>query len=160
VKAAGGLVVLDPAPVPADGIHPDLIPLVDLVTPNETEARQLTGMAVSDHDSAQSAAAALLGQGYGAAIVKLGGKGLIYRSPTESGSLAPIPVSVVDTVAAGDSFNAGLAVALAEGESLADALAFANACGALAVTKPGAADAAPLRIDVDAVRARRATGVI
>lgn len=158
VKAAGGLVVLDPAPVPAEGIHPDLIPLVDLVTPNETEARHLTGMAVDDAESAQSAADALIAQGYGAAIVKLGGRGLVYRGKTGGGFMPPIPVSVVDTVAAGDSFNGGLGVALAEGESLADALAFANACGALAVTKPGAADAAPTRAALDTFRSKTASG--
>lgn len=151
VKAAGGLVILDPAPVPSAGLDPDLIGLTDIVTPNESEARLLTGIDVVDEASAHRAASALCAQGFAAAVVKLGGRGLVWRQGDAFGFAPPLNVNVVDTVAAGDSFNGGLAVALAETESLPQALTFAAACGAVAVTRAGAAEAAPTRSEVESL---------
>lgn len=153
VRAGGGTVILDPAPVPPGGIRA-YIGHVDLVTPNETEAAALTGLAVTDPESALAAARALVGQGFAAAVVKCGGAGLAYASPAGEGTLPTFTVEVVDTVAAGDCFNAGLGVALAEGRSLGESLHIALACGALAVTRAGAADAAPTRPEVADLLAR------
>ena len=149
VRAGGGRVILDPAPVPVNGLDSALIRLVDVVTPNESEAEALTGIAVCDRESGLAAARALREMGFPAAIVKLGGKGVVYHSGAQTGFLPPFAVKVVDTVAAGDSFNAGLGVALGEGQGIGAALRFASACGALAVTRAGASDAAPSRREVD-----------
>lgn len=148
VAAAGGTVILDPAPAPQGGIPAELLALADLVTPNETEAASLTGITVTDRDSGLAAARRLRESGAKAAIVKLGGAGLVFAAADSEGFLPPFPAEVVDTVAAGDCFNAGLAYALAGGAILREALRFASACGALAVTKMGAAEAAPCLQDV------------
>ncbi|HRJ70402.1 MAG TPA: ribokinase, partial [Beijerinckiaceae bacterium] len=126
VASAGGRVILDPAPAPQAGIPVDLMALADLVTPNETEAALLTGIPVRDRDSALAAARALRESGARAAVVKLGGAGLVYADADSEGFLPPFAVRVVDTVAAGDCFNAGLAVALAGGANLLAALSFAT----------------------------------
>jgi ribokinase len=148
-RASGARIVLDPAPVP----HADIGPLLaeaDIVTPNEFEVQLLTGRAPVDGAAALSAAQDLLHSGCGSVVLKLGAKGLVYASRSgESGVISAFEVKIVDTVAAGDCFNGGLAVALAEGRNLRDALLFASAAGALATTKPGAADAAPHRALVD-----------
>lgn len=150
-RASGARVVLDPAPVP----HADIGPLLaeaDIVTPNEFEVQMLTGRTPVDEASAISATQDLLKSGCGSVVLKLGAKGLVYASRSgASGVIRPFEVEAVDTVAAGDCFNGGLAVALAEGRNLGDALLFASAAGALATTKPGAADAAPHRAQVDAL---------
>lgn len=150
VKAAGGCAILDPAPAPSGGVPMELIDNIDIITPNESEAAALVGHAVTDRDSALAAARALRARHPRlTAVVKLGGAGLVWSGPNSEGFVPPFSVHVVDTVAAGDCFNAGLAFALAgEGaESLAanpaPSLRFASACGALAVTRPGAAEAAP-----------------
>jgi len=149
VRAAGGRVILDPAPAPEEGLPADLLAAADIITPNESEAAILTGIAVSDGDSARAACAALRARGAGIAVVKLGGAGLVYDTGLSGGFLPAFSVRTIDTVAAGDSFNAGLAVALAEGIALPRALRFAAACGALATTKAGASEAAPLRAEVE-----------
>lgn len=149
VRAHGGLVILDPAPAPAAGIPADLLALADVVTPNETEAQMLTGLPVSTSDSARAACAALCAMGARAAVVKLGGAGLVYQDGASAGFIPPFRVNAIDTVAAGDCFNAGLAIALSEGIAFAPSLRFASACGALATTRRGASDAAPARAEVE-----------
>lgn len=153
VRAAGGQVILDPAPVPAGGIDSALLALADVITPNELEAQALTGIVVSDVESGLAAARRLRDMGAASAIVKLGGKGVVLDFAGKQTFFAPIPVKVIDTVAAGDCFNAALGVALAEGATLDAAVRFANACGALAVTRAGASEAAPTRSEVDALLA-------
>jgi ribokinase len=150
-RAAGARVILDPAPVPHTGVGP-LLAAADVVTPNEFEVQLLTGRAPVDEASAISAARDLLNSGCGSVVLKLGAQGLAYATRSgASGVIRPFTVEAIDTVAAGDCFNGGLAVALAEGRSLEDALLFASAAGALATTKPGAADAAPDRVLVDSL---------
>lgn len=143
VAGTGGLVILDPAPAPAGGIPPELLALASVVTPNESEAAALTGISVQDRQSALAAARRLRESGANAAVIKLGSAGLVWLDGQSEGFLPPFPVDAIDTVAAGDCFNAGLAHALASGAILGDALRFAAACGACAVTRKGAADAAP-----------------
>jgi ribokinase len=153
-RASGAHVVLDPAPVPNADIGP-LLAAADIVTPNEFEVQLLTGRAPVDEASAIGAAQDLLKSGCGSVVLKLGAKGLVYASRSgASGVIGPFDVDAVDTVAAGDCFNGGLAVALAEGRNFSDALRFASAAGALATTKPGAADAAPHRAMVDTLITR------
>ncbi|BAY11988.1 ribokinase [Calothrix sp. NIES-2098] len=146
---AGVKVILDPAP--AQSHMPDeLYPLVDIITPNEVEAGQLVGFPVSNEESAKAAAAILLQQGVKCAIVKLGAKGVFCATAEESFFVPTFPIQVVDTVAAGDAFNGGLAAALYTGLPLHQAVVWGAAAGALAATKPGAQTSLPDRLTFDA----------
>ena len=150
----GVRVVWDPAPaadMPEEGFA-----LADFLTPNETEAAELTGIRVSDVSSAQLAAEALLARGAGAAIVKMGYHGVFGATRSEHHYVPPMSVDVVDSVAAGDAFAAGLAVALSEGKGLYESLRFGAAAGALAVTKAGAQGAMPYRQEVEELLGREA----
>lgn len=149
MRAKGGIVVFDPAPVPDGGFPAELLTLATVITPNETESRELTGRVVDGDDSAIAAGHALLHVGGGAAVIKMGAAGAMHVSAARATKIAPFKVTVVDTVAAGDSFNAGLAVGLAERIGWADALRLAAATGALATTRAGASAAAPHRSEVD-----------
>jgi ribokinase len=150
-RAAGAYVVLDPAPVPDADIGA-LLALSEIVTPNEFEAERLTGIAPVDEASAIRAAQELLKRGCDTVVLKRGSRGVVYACRCgRTGAIPAFKVEVTDTVAAGDCFNGGLAAALAEGQDLDDALIFASAAGALATTRPGAADAAPARDQVDAL---------
>ena len=151
VRASGGVVILDPAPAPREGIPKELLALVDLLTPNESEAMALTGITVNSRESGLAAARKLRETGARGVIIKLGAAGLIYATPEAAGFLPAFNVNAVDTVAAGDCFNAGLAVALGEGARISAALCFAAACGAVAVTRAGAADSAPTRPEAEAL---------
>jgi ribokinase len=150
-RAAGAYVVLDPAPVPDTDIRA-LLALSEIVTPNEYEAERLTGIAPVDEASAIRATQELLNKGCDTVVLKRGAEGVVYACRCgRTGVIPPFNVEAIDTVAAGDFFNGGLAAALAEGQDLEDALLFASAAGALATTRPGAADAAPTRDQVDAL---------
>lgn len=153
-RAAGATVILDPAPCPPQGVPDLLLAAADVVTPNEVEAEILTGIACDTTDGARRAARQLVERGARVAVVKLGGRGAYLFGGGQDMLVAPFVVPTVDTVAAGDCFNAGLAVALSEGLDLPDAVRLACACGALATTRPGAADAAPSRDEVNALLAR------
>ena len=145
----GVRVIWDPAPaaeMPADGFS-----VADFLTPNETEAEALTGIRVEDANSARDAAEALIAKGVGAAVITLGERGVYAVTENERYFVPPFEVDVVDSVAAGDAFAAGLAVAISEGFSFEDALKFGAASGGLAVTKPGARDAMPSREEVEAL---------
>lgn len=155
VRAGGGIVILDPAPAPVDGLGPDTLARVDVITPNETETEILTGLRPTNPDQAASAAAQLRAQGVANAVIKLGASGVYYENAHESGFVPPFKVASIDTVAAGDCFNGGLAFALTNGQSLGDAVRFAAACGALSTTKAGAAGSAPELADVLDLLARQ-----
>ena len=150
-RAAGKTVMLDPGPVRP--FPEDLLQLADIVTPNETEAEALVGFPVDGPDAAARAARALLERGAGAAVIKLGEQGALFATPELSGFQTPFTVDAVDTVAAGDAFNGALAVSLAEGKPLADAVRAACAAGAIAVTTVGAQDSMPTRAAVEALLA-------
>ncbi len=135
-RRAGVLVILDPAPAPLE-VPSELYPLVDIVTPNEVEAGQLVGFPV-DQLEAASAAAVLRQRGVGSVIVKLGARGALCATADETFLIPAFPVLAIDTVAAGDAFNGGLATALAEGLSLRQAVVWGVAAGAIASTKQGA----------------------
>ncbi|MDZ7958532.1 MAG: ribokinase [Aulosira sp. DedQUE10] len=146
---AGVKVILDPAPVQSH-VPDELYSLVDILTPNEVEAGQLVGFSVNGEESAKQAAAVLLQRGVKCAIVKLGAKGVFCATAEESFFVPVFPIQVVDTVAAGDAFNGGLAAALYEGLSLHQAVVWGAAAGALAATKPGAQTSLPDRLTFDA----------
>lgn len=148
VKAAGGTVLLDPAPVGDASRMADLISLSEIISPNETEAAEITGIEPTDIASAEAAARKLLERGPKIVIVKLGGRGSLLVTADEIKHFEPFKVNVVDTVAAGDSFNGGFAVAYSQGQSLHDCVRFASAAGAIAVTRAGAGSAAPTAAEV------------
>ncbi|QIR40424.1 ribokinase [Tolypothrix sp. PCC 7910] len=146
---AGVKVILDPAPAQSH-VPDELYSLVDIITPNEVEAGQLVGFPVNNEESAKKAAAVLLQRGVKCAIVKLGAKGVFCATAEESFFVPVFPIQVVDTVAAGDAFNGGLAAALYEGLPLHQAVVWGAAAGALAATKSGAQTSLPDRLTFDA----------
>lgn len=142
------LTILDPAPAPAS-LLPEQLYAVDLISPNQSEAESLTGVAVAAIADAAGAAAILHEHGVRQVVIKLGEQGALASQRGSESIHVPAPqVRVVDTTAAGDAFTAALAVALVEGRSLADATRFACAAGSLATTRPGAQDAMPSRAEV------------
>lgn len=136
-KQAGVTVILDPAPAQID-IPTELYKLVDIITPNEIEAGQLVGFAVTERESAAAAAKILLQRGVKTAIVKLGDRGVVCATQEETFFVPAFSVTVVDTVAAGDAFNGGLTAGLAAKLPLRQAVVWGAAAGALAATKSGA----------------------
>ena len=135
--------MLDPGPVRP--LPAGLLGLCGVITPNETEAQALVGFPVTGPDSAAKAASALLDQGVGTVVVKLGSQGAYFANRDDRGMALPFNVDAVDSVAAGDAFNGALAVSLAEGKDLEEAVTIASAAGALAVTRTGAQDSMPAR---------------
>ncbi|MDB6084813.1 MAG: Ribokinase [Gammaproteobacteria bacterium] len=150
---AGVPVILNPAP--ARALPDSLLELVSILTPNETEAELLTGIEVKDELGAAKACAALRSRGVGTVIITLGSRGAFAADATGQHWVPGFKVKAVDTTAAGDMFNGALAVALAEGRALLDAVRFANAAAALAVTRRGAQPSAPARADIDRFLRRR-----
>jgi ribokinase len=143
---AGALVVLDPAP-PAE-LPDELLELVDVIRPNAGEARALTGIEVTDRESARRAAHVLRKRGVGVAIVQAGEEGDLVVSEEGESWLPRISVETVDATGAGDAFAAAIAVMLAEGKSVTEAGKFANTTAALTTTKLGAQAALPRREEV------------
>ncbi len=143
-RRAGVSVILDPAPAKGD-IPPELYPLVDIITPNEIEASQLVGFPVDGQEAAAKASAELRQWGVGSVIVKLGDRGVFCATGEETFFVPAFSVQAVDTVAAGDAFNGGLAAALAEGRSLREAVVWGAAAGAISATKAGAQPSLPDR---------------
>ncbi len=146
-KAEGITVILDPGPVRP--VSDELLGLCDVVTPNETEAQALVGFQVTGPESAARAASALLDRAGGTVVVKLGAQGAYFAGQYGHGMVPPFNVDAVDSVAAGDAFNAALAISLAEGKDLLEAVTVASAAGALAVTRTGAQDSMPTRRQVE-----------
>ena len=141
-------VILDPAPAQTN-LPDEIYPLIDIITPNEIEAGQLVGFAVNDQESATKAAKILLQRGVKCAIIKLGAKGVICATAEETFFIPAFSVDAVDTVAAGDAFNGGLAAALFTGLSLQQAVIWGTAAGALAATKMGAQSSLPDKLTFD-----------
>lgn len=149
----GVMTILNPAP--AATLSNEMLALCDLITPNETEAEALTGIAVRDRASAEAAAAALLARGVGAAVLTLGEKGVLYSAGKGALHVPAFHAGpVVETTGAGDAFNGGLAVALAEGRDIESALRFGCAVAGLSVTRAGAAASMPSRAEIEALLAK------
>lgn len=147
-RDANVTVILDPAPAQSN-LPNELYPLIDIITPNEIEAGQLVGFTVDGEESAEAATAILLQRGVRCAIVKLGAKGVFCATAEESFFLPAFPVNAIDSVAAGDAFNAGLAAAMFAELSLHQAVVWGAAAGALATTKRGAQTSLPDKLTFD-----------
>ena len=146
-KQNGVRVLLNPAP--ARELPDELLSNADYLLPNETELNLLAGKSVSDIASVETAARSLVTRGAKNVIVTLGANGALIVSKDKSKHIPSFTVNVVDTTAAGDAFIGGFAVALLNGKSLEDAVQYACACGALAVTKFGAQPSLPTKQEVE-----------
>lgn len=141
-------VILNPAP--ATALSDELLALIDIITPNETEAEILTGIAVKSDEDAARAAAALHAKGITTVLITLGRRG-VWLSEQGNGVRIPgFSVQAIDTIAAGDTFNGAFITARLEGVAMHDAVRFAHAAAAIAVTRPGAQPSVPWRTEIDA----------
>jgi len=143
----GVKVILNPAP--ACELSDDILSHVSILTPNESEAELLTGIKVESEKDAAAAADALMAKGIETVIVTMGAKGAFVVTADFKELVGGFSVKAVDATAAGDVFNGTLAVAMAEGKPLKEAVRFANAAGALSVTKLGAQPSAPTREEIE-----------
>lgn len=147
-RQAGAITLLNPAP--ARPLPDELLALVDVLTPNESELFSLAGALPDGAEG--DAAAQLLGRGVRSVLVTLGAAGCrLYVAGREPVSVAGRSMRVSDTIGAGDTFTGALAAALARGETLESAMGWANAAAALSVTRHGAIDGIPRREDVMAL---------
>ena len=146
-REEGKRLILNPAP--ARSLPPGLLRRIDVLTPNETEAAFLSGLPVTDAASAERAGRRLLEQGVGTVVVTLGRDGALLVGPDAVRHFPARLVRAVDTTAAGDAFSGALALALATGQPLDEAIRFAGAVGTLAVTRMGAQQAMPTRDEVE-----------
>jgi ribokinase len=144
---AGVPVILNPAP--ARRLPNSLLKRISVLTPNETEAELLTGIKVTDASAAAKACSKLRSRGVRTVILTLGSRGAFLADADGQRLVPGFKVKTVDSTAAGDIFNGALAVALAEGKTVLDAVRFANAAAALSVTRMGAQPSAPIRADIE-----------
>lgn len=152
-KAKGVRTILNPAP--AAPLPDELLRLTDLCVPNETEAEALTGQAVTTVTDAEAAAQALLKRGPRTVIITLGDRGSLLVEDRIVELIAPVRVAAVDPTGAGDAYIGSLAVFLAEGLPMRDAVRRANAVAALSVTRVGTQVSFPTRSDADAFLAEQ-----
>ena len=145
-ETRGIKVLLNPAP--AQALPADLIPRIDYMVVNESEATLLTAIEVTDSTSAIAAAAALRSQGARTVIVTLGAGGVLYADDCGATHLKALPATVVDTTAAGDSFIGGLAAGLTEGMALADAVVLGLSAARICVGREGAQASLPRRSEI------------
>ena len=140
-------VVLNPAP--ARDLPDELLSLIDIITPNETEAEKLTGIRVENDDDAAKAARVLHEKGIGIVMITLGSRGVWVSHDGQDRRVPGFKVQAVDTIAAGDTFNGAFVTALLEGTALDEAIRFAHAAAAIAVTRKGAQPSVPWREEID-----------
>ncbi|MDV0591267.1 ribokinase [Raoultella ornithinolytica] len=140
-------VVLNPAP--ARDLPDELLSLIDIITPNETEAEKLTGIRVENDDDAAKAARVLHEKGIGIVMITLGSRGVWVSHDGQGRRVPGFKVQAVDTIAAGDTFNGAFVTALLEGTALDEAIRFAHAAAAIAVTRKGAQPSVPWREEID-----------
>lgn len=148
-------VILNPAP--ARVLPDELFRLVTILTPNEIEAELLTGITVTNEQTAAKAAKQLRARGVPNVLLTLGAEGVFVASESACGLVPGFPLKAVDATGAGDVFNGALAVAFAGGWTLMEAARFANAAAAISVTRRGAQPSAPQRKEIDALLAKSAT---
>ncbi len=153
-RERGAKAILDPAP--AQPLDAALLSLAHIVTPNETEAIPLLGLAPREGvHSLDGIAGTIQQRSRGLVILKLGAKGCFFKLPEQPGILIEgFQVEAVDTTAAGDTFNAALAVSLSSGTDIGTAASFANAAAAVSVTRAGAQSSAPSLEEIEALLAR------
>ena len=149
-RAAGVVTILNPAPAAA--LPAGMLGFCDYVTPNESEAEALTGIAVASVDDALVAAKALRAMGAGAAIITLGEKGALYHDGVRTVHVPPFRAGpVVETTGAGDAFNGGFAAGLSEGMDPVQAVRFGSATAGISVTRAGTAPSMPSRAEIEAL---------
>jgi len=140
-------VVLNPAP--ATSLSDELLARVDMITPNETEAEILTGVHIASDEDAARAASVLHEKGIASVLITLGSRGVWLSENGNGQRIAGFKVKAVDTIAAGDTFNGALITALLEDRPMDQAVRFAHAAAAIAVTRPGAQPSVPSRDEID-----------
>jgi ribokinase len=147
-KAAGAVTIVNPAPALAEAAAADFLALVDVLTPNESEAALLAGRPLSGDDDLLGAAADWRSLGCRSTVFTLGSRGCMLVGD-EARKIAGHAVQALDATAAGDAFSGALAVALGEGRPLADAARWANRAAALSVTRQGAQTSLPRREEIE-----------
>ena len=145
-REKGAVTILNPAPA---RILPDsVLQLVDVLTPNQSEAKVLTGLSPDADVEPETVARELISRGVKRVVMTLGEKGALVMTANSSAYIPAIKVSAEDTTGAGDAFNGGLAVALSRGANLEDAVCFAVVTGGLAVIREGVVPSLPTRNEV------------
>lgn len=137
-RALGVQVIMNPAPFSPDILG--CIDLIDIITPNETEASLLSGVEITDLESARAAALAIVARGARRVIITMGSHGALIYDNQQFQHIPAFPALSVDTTGAGDAFNGALAAAIADGQTLAQAATFASAFASLAVEREGASN--------------------
>ena len=140
-------------PAPATSINKEIFSMIDYFTPNETEASYYVNHPVETLDDAKQASKKILEMGVKNVIITLGEKGAYFENEQENFTVAVANLNnpIVDTTGAGDAFNAGLAVALAEGKNIKESLNFASATAGISTTKLGTANSMPLRDEIEKI---------
>lgn len=144
----GKSIILNPAPAP-ESFNESLYSCIDYITPNETELGKMSGMTVSSDEEIVKAATTLLEKGVRNVLVTLGGRGAMLVNSSGHKVFTPPDITVVDTTAAGDTFNGAVCVYLAEGRSIEDAITFANNASTISVSRKGAQTSIPFRKEVE-----------
>ncbi len=147
--AYGVKILLNPAP--AVPLTAEILGMVDYLTPNETELSILSGLPTDTEEEVIAAANQLISLGTKNVVATLGSRGALIANHDGAQLVSGFKAKAVDTVAAGDSFNGALAVAITEGKNLPEAVRFANAMGALTVQKKGAIPSLHTRKEVEAL---------
>lgn len=147
--AANVTIVLNTAP--AASLPDEILKKVDIVTPNETEAQILTGVKIESEQDAIKAAKAFMEKGVKQVVITLGSMGAFAMNEEKCELVERLNVNAIDTTGAGDAFNGGFVMALADGKDLFTALRYGNVTGALSVTKLGTAPSMPSREEIDAL---------
>jgi ribokinase len=155
ISEAGGVTILDPAPMPKNDLD-HVFTVVDILTPNQHEAERLLNQKIcSSEDAIQGAIALVKRGGFKAVILTMGEQGVAYSEDGVQGEWLPaFIVDAIDTVAAGDCFNGALAAAMVDGESFRDSILFAMAAAAMSVTRRGASSSIPSLLEVQDFLAR------
>lgn len=159
-KAAGARVILNPAPAPSAELPDELLRTVDYITPNESEAEMLTGNMATDGAASIDAARCLIERGVGDVLLTLGERGVVHVTVDGATAYPAYEVDVVDTTAAGDAFNGAFAYAVSRGQSIEDAVPFANAVAACCVTRRGAQTSMPSLENVERFRREQPEPVV
>lgn len=146
-KAAGVKVIVNTAPY--SPVTDEFLSGCYLVTPNEVEAEELTGICVSDLESADKAAKVFKDKGVQNVVITLGSRGVYVNEDGKSEIVSAYKVKAIDTTGAGDAFNGGLLTALSEGKTIGEAARFANALAAISVQRIGTTPSMPTRAEID-----------